>query len=195
MVYLAFLRYREKQVRWQTAEWYGRPFENRFPAFVHMSLCVCECSCLHMHRQVVGVSYLMWAVCTLNHWATSSTPTRTLEMGPLFFPFLPHLSLSPPIFSLYFFFTFWFLFIVSRQSYAVLLSGFELRISQSGGTLCLTRQTRKQRTFPASFNFLLLLWDSLTLQHRLASASPSPPSDFWDNRTMLPCVDLTMHFT
>lgn len=86
--YLAILRSREKQMRWQTAEWYGWPFENRFPVFVHMSMCVCVCSCSHMHRQV-DVRCLTWAACTVNHGATSPTPTRTLEMGPLFFPFLP----------------------------------------------------------------------------------------------------------
>lgn len=166
--------------------------------FLHL----CICPCVYVSVLVFTcIGKLVWATsreqCAL---LTTELPLQPLQgllkWAPFSFPFFPIFTCLLPSFPCIFFslFDFFSLFHNSLMLYFC-LSGFELMISQSGGTLYLTRQTRKQRAFPASFNFLLLLWDSLTLQHRLASASPSPPSDFWDNRTMLPCVDLTMHFT
>lgn len=178
-------------MRFQTAEWGGQLFKKIFSVFVCMSTCVCECSHLYMHGQVV-VSHPVWAACTLKPWATSSTPTRTLEKGHLFFP--P--SQPPFLSSLHFSFPFRLPFIVLRQSYTVHQADFELTISQNSTTIYLACRPENRESSQHHFTSFLLLWDSLTLQLRLASDSkPPPPSECWDNRTSLPPLHLTMHFT
>lgn len=127
------------------------------------SLFLCICPCVYVG--VLVPTCVGKLACTASHeqraLLTTEPPLQPLRGLLKWVPFSSlfslHLSLSPPFSSCIFFLTFWFPFIVSRQSYTVLLSDFELMISQSGSTLSLTMQTRKQRAFPASVNFLLLL--------------------------------------